>query len=355
MVETADPAADRRVLAERLVAQGLAGRPLTSAGAVTERLLAVQAQDPRGARLSVRSRTRGLTAADVDAALDSGELVVTWVNRGTLHLLRRDDYFWLHALTTPQLLTGNARRLGQEGVTPAAAERGVDVVVRALEGEGRLTRGELRDRLEAAGVRTQGQALVHVLMLASLRGLVVRGPMVGAEQAFVLVRDWLGEPPPLDRDAALAELAQRFLGGHGPADDRDLAKWAGIGLGDARRGLAGMRAATHARDHGLVALTPAPRRLPVLRPRLLGPYDPLLLGWRQRSAVLGRHRRLVTVNGLFRPCVLVDGHAVGTWSMPDGEVRLEVLDPVDAAADQALAREAADVRRFMARDRRGAG
>ena len=46
--------------------------------------------------------------------------------------------------------------------------------------------------------------------------------MAGREHAYVLVRDWLGARPALDRDVALAELARRFLAGHGPADERDL-------------------------------------------------------------------------------------------------------------------------------------
>jgi hypothetical protein len=52
---------------------------------VTERLLAVQAQDLRRcARLAVRTRTAGLTAVDVDRALsDECSLAVTWLNRGT--------------------------------------------------------------------------------------------------------------------------------------------------------------------------------------------------------------------------------------------------------------------------------
>src|SRR5207237_1040006 len=100
----------------------------------------------------------------------------TWLNRGTLHLVRSEDYPWLLTLTTPPLRTGNARRLSQEGVAARAAERGVDVVRDSLADEGPLTRVELRDRIARAGVRTEGQALVHILMLASLRGLVVRGP-----------------------------------------------------------------------------------------------------------------------------------------------------------------------------------
>ena len=184
--------APARLTRERLAAQLLSGTPARDPVAVAERLLAVQAQDPRGARLALRVRSEGLTAADVDRALAERRLLITWLNRGTLHLVRSEDYPWLQALTTPPLLTGNARRLDQEGVAPAAAERGVAIVERALADEGPLTRAQLRERLDAAAVPTKGQALVHVLMLACLRGLAVRGPTIGREHAYALVRDWLG-------------------------------------------------------------------------------------------------------------------------------------------------------------------
>ena len=117
-----------------------------------------------------------MSASDVDAALARRSLIVTWLNRGTLHLVRTEDYWWLHLLTTPQLRTGNSRRLAQEGVAPEDAEQAVAVVRAALAAHGPLTRSELRERVAAVGVRTEGQAMVHILALASIRGLIVRGP-----------------------------------------------------------------------------------------------------------------------------------------------------------------------------------
>ena len=77
------------VTAERCAAQLLCGDPAGSAEEVAGRLLAIQAQDPRGARLTVRARSAGLSAADVDSALTQRRsLIVTWLNRGTLHLDR---------------------------------------------------------------------------------------------------------------------------------------------------------------------------------------------------------------------------------------------------------------------------
>jgi len=336
----------------RLSAQLLAGPPAKTAVQVVERLLAVQAQDPRGFRLAIRARSAGLSAADVERALTTERsLVVTWLNRGTLHLVRSEDYWWLHALTTPPVATANARRLRQEGVSPEAAEKAVEVIERSLSQEGPLTRAQLRERVAAAGIRVEGQALVHQLLLATLRGLIVRGPVVapGGEQAFVLVRDWLGAPPPLpDGGAALGELARRYLAGHGPATARDLAKWAGLPLGDARRGLDTIGPAlVHGAD-GLVDLAGRRhhRRLPA--PRLLGPFDPLLLGWTSRELVLGAHTSVVTRNGMFRPIALVMGRAVATWTMPGGQLALSPLEPLDQRQTTALHRDATEVTRFLA-------
>jgi Winged helix DNA-binding domain len=337
-----------QVVAERLTAQLLAGQPARDPVAVAERLLAVQGQDPRGARLAIRARSMGLSAADIDRALtDDRSLLITWLNRGTLHLVRSEDYPWLHALTTPPVIAGNARRLAQEGVTPAAAERGVAAIADALAEEGPLPRAELGERVEAAGVRTAGQALAHLLLLTCLRGIAVRGPMIGRRHAYVLVRDWLGESPPVDRELALAELARRYLAGHGPADERDLAKWAGLGLRDARSGLTSIASELREREDGLVELAGqgAPAELPP--PRLLGPFDPVLMGWTSREWLVGSHRAVIAVNGLFRPFALIDGCAVATWKMPAGEVVLEPFDRLTRKHDAALQADARDVVRFL--------
>jgi len=342
------------LLAARLHAQLLSGEPAHDATAVAGRLLAIQAQDPRGARLAIRARTQGsgTTASDVDRALTDGALLVSWLNRGTLHLVRREDWPWLHALTTPPLRTGNLRRLAQEGVPPDDAERAVRAVERALAKEGPLTREQLRERVDAVGVRTARQALVHVLMAATLRGLTVRGPMVGRRHAYVLARDWLGKEATerVDRDAALAELARRYLAGHGPAGDRDLARWAGLPLRDARAGLRAIAPQLSERGDGLVELAANGNRAPapLPPPRLLGTFEPLLLGWTSREDVLGDNTRVVTNNGIFHPIALVRGRAAGIWRLTDGELALDPFGRLAQRELAALRRDAADVARFLA-------
>jgi hypothetical protein len=342
------PNAHAGTLRERLSAQLLSGPAARDPVAVAQRLLAIQGQDPRGARLAIRARTTGVSVADVDRALtDERSLLITWLNRGTLHLVASEDYPWLHALTSPPLLTGNARRLAREGVTPDAADRAVKAIERSLEREGPLTRLQLRDRIASAGVRTEGQALVHLLMLACLRGLAVRGPMVGRQHAYTLVRDWLGAAKPIPRDRALAELARRYLAGHGPADDRDLARWAGLPLRDARAALTAISAELSTNAAGLVDLLSRPGAARLPPPRLLGAFEPVLLGWTSREALLGAHAPRVVTGGLFRPFALIAGRAAAVWRISAGEVEIEPLRSLSDAEAAALRNDAQRVTRFL--------
>lgn len=274
-------------------------------------------------------------------------MVVAWLNRGTLHLVSASDYWWLRSLTAPRLAAGNARRLGQEGVSPSLAEVGVKVVMDQLATHGPRTRAELRVALDAAGVPTAGQALVHILVAASLRHPVVRGPLRNGEHCFVDARSWLRDPPsPVARHEALAQLARRYLAGHGPASDRDLAIWSGLSLSDARLGLTAVARETQQHEPGLIDLVERDGSLPP-PPRLLGPFDPLLHGWADRSFIVGDHAQVVTTNGLFRPVALVKGRAAGTWSLSAGVLTLQPLEPISDANLKTLEHEASDVLGFL--------
>jgi hypothetical protein len=345
----ADPAA-RDVMARRFAAQLLSGERGGTPVEVVGRLLAVQGQDPRGARLAVRARSSGLTAGDVDKALTADRsLLITWLNRGTLHLIRSEDYWLLHRLMVRPAHELQCKRvLARSQVSPDQADMAVEVITKELASDGPLTRLQLRERLARAGIPGEGNAALHLLVLACQRGLAVRGPMIGAHHAYVLVRDWLGPAPQRrDLDADLADMARRYLAGHGPASDRDLAKWAGLPLGQVRRGLTAIAPLLRDRADGLAELASATEPDGLPGPRLLGAYDPVLHGWASREPILGRHQQIVTVNGLFRPFALVGGRAAGMWSWSGGQVVLDPFAGLPAGADAALAAEARDVQRFL--------
>lgn len=333
---------------ERLASQLLSGAPASSVAAVVQHLLAVQAQDLQGARLAVRARTEGLTVRDFDAALANRSLVISWLCRGSLHLVTADDYFWLHDLTSPPLRPGCLRRLVQEGVPPEQAAQAGRLIARWLADDGPLTRDELADRLRSRQIPVAGQAVVHILFHATLEGLIIRGPMKGRRQAFVLAHDWLGPRPPVrDRGQALAELVRRYLIGHAPASERDIARWAGLPLRDIRAGLDGLGAQLQERGEGFLALGERPRVPGAPPARLLGAFDPLLVGWKDRTFVTGERDADVISGGLFRPFMLANGSAGGVWRLDGREVVVEAFEPMSEAGVAALERDAEDVRRYL--------
>ena len=339
---------DRQRLGERLTAQGLAGEPLKRPEDVAERLLAVQGQDPRGARLAVRARTTGVDAADVDRALsEDRSLLITWLNRGTLHLVRSEDYPWLQALTTPPLLTSCSRRLRHEGVSESAAERAMEAIERALAAEGPLRREGLRERLSSAGVPTAGQAFIHLMFLAAVRaswcagrcsasstptcwsatGSARRGRSTGRRPwRSWRAATWSGTVRPTTA-TSLAGPGCR-CGTPAPASPRSPPSWASA------------RTASSTSPSGCPAE-------PLPPPRLLGAFDPLLLGWTSREEIVGPHKMLVTINGIFRPFALVDGRAVATWRLAGGKLTIEHLGKVTKKAASALEADADEVTRFL--------
>jgi hypothetical protein len=341
--------------ARRLAAQGLHPPAGGTPEGVVRRLLAVQAQDFRAARLALRARAPGgPRSSDVDDALTrERSLVVAWLMRGTLHLVGRDDHAWLLALTAPTRDAPARRRFGQLGITPDIAERAVAVIVDALASDGSLGRRALAERMAAHGIPTAGQATPHLLALAVRRGVAVLGPVRDGEPLFALTRDWLGEEPRApDRAAALAELARRWLAAHGPATEHDLAAWSGLPLRDVRAGLRAIAARLRHHEAGLVELAGGDEAAGGAPPRLLPAFDPYLLGWRDRGfAVAARDAgRVHPGGGMLRAVATAGGRVVGTWTARRRGGRLAVaVDPFAPLPDRtarALAADARDVARF---------
>jgi hypothetical protein len=326
----------RRAAAQRL------HRPAGGPVEIVRDLLAVQAQDHRAARLALRARGTGFDAAGVDAALADGSLVIAWLLRGTLHLVAAEDHGWLLALTAPLGEATSRRRRAQLGVAAADAERAVGLIAGAVAA-GPCTRAELGSLLGEAGIHTEGQALPHLLNLAARRGVCVLGPPRDGAPAFVPPPRGSGRP----RAAALAELARRYLRGHGPATDADLAAWSGLPQRDARAGLEAI-AAELEREGGLEDLAGRPAPPARLAPRLLGPFDPYLLGWADRSFVVAPEhaRRVHPGGGIVRATAIVHGVAAGTWTRPGGKVALEPFAALPARVTAALERDAAAVEGF---------
>jgi hypothetical protein len=339
------------------MASQLLHRPKRSRPAgLVRHLVGVQAQILPAAGLALRARTEGLTAEQVDRArLRDRSVVWTWAMRGTLHLLATEDHRWLVPVTMETNMAQARRRLVQLGIT-GDPDRAVRAVHRWLERDGPLTRKEIDERLRRMGARPEGYANAYVVWLGTEREIVVFGPEVDGEKTYVLARDWLGSGDALDRESALAELALRYVAAHGPTTPADLAFWAGIRAGDAKRGWKAVESrlvevpTVAGPMWSLRSRPPESPRGPV---RLLPSFDEYLLGWKDRSyaADPDRWRRVHPGAGWYHPAVVADGRAVGTWKTEKRRrgiaVRIEPFATVPTATRKGLEAEVADVGRYL--------
>ena len=242
---------------------------------------------------SIALRTAERSAAAVLAAYDAGTVVRSWPMRGTLHAVPAEDLGWMLALMTARPRAAAERRRGRLGLDEAAVREAGRIAERALPARG-LARAGLLAAFAAAGLPTDAGRGYHLIVELAQRGVLCLGPTDGGEQRFVLVDRWITARRDLAGEAALAELALRFMTSHGPATEADLARWSGLPLGQVRTGLAAVRdrlavaevdGVRHWSDPALPDLLAA-HRAQARAVHLLPGFDELVLGYADRTATV---------------------------------------------------------------------
>lgn len=328
--------------------------------ALVRDLAGVQAQDRPAAAMALRPRAPALTEADVARARDAERnVLVTWPMRGTYHMIASADAGWLMALLGPLFLRESRRRLTSFGVDEETTNRGVEAIVDLIRREGPRTRAEVAAHLSALGITDEPRAAYHLPWRTALLGHICLGPERAGEPTFVLMREWADVGEALPRPAALAELARRYLGAYAPAAPADMAAWSGLTVTDARAGFAALdlvEVDAAGRPAWMLASqmawldAPAPAQPTV---RLLARFDIYMLGYATRDLTVleGYGKQVNAGGGMISATLLVDGLAVGTWSVGRRKagvtVAVEPWLPLDPALLPALEAEAADVGRFL--------
>lgn len=303
----------------RLHRQRIASGKFDSPAEVVAWLGAVQAQDYLASLWAIGLRMREATAATVEQAIAERRIVRTWPMRGTLHFVAAEDVRWMSALLTPRVIAGSAARLRRDfGLDEAALARCRRMVTDLLQGGKVQTRSALYAALDTAGVDTAKQRGQNIIGRLAQEGLLCLGPRVEKQPTFVLLDEWVPASRSLTRDKSLAELARRYFGSHGPATLHDFAWWSGLTIRDAQLGIelagADLQSETlvdkvHWQAADAVNVDDASDL------HLLPAFDEYLVAYKDRSAAVDVqfNRRVIGINGLFNPCIVVDGRIVGTW------------------------------------------
>lgn len=339
----------------RLQSQRITGAPLQKPHEVAAWFCGIQAQDDAHARWAIGLRLQQPQHAAVEKAIDDKQLIRTWAMRGTLHLFAAADVRWVTALTAPRvqrLLAGRLVRLELDAKTMAKAHR---TIIRALGGGKLLNRTELTTVLARAGIEASGIRLSHILLHMTTELLLCYGPRRGSELTYMLLDEHVAPSATKTRDAALAELAQRFVNSRGPVTLADFCWWAGVNMTEGRAALAATK--SHSEKNG-AELSWFPEKMPAAKKDaantfLLPGFDEYLIAYSDRSFCLDPAftREVITVNGLFNPIIVIDGKVAGTWKRGTGKkgVTLETkfFAPPGKKQRDAVEQAAAQFHAFM--------
>ena len=317
---------------QRLFNQHIAGEKFQQPEEVVRWMGALQAQDYQQALWAIGLRTQSAARATIEQAIEDRKILRTWPMRGTLHFVPAEDAKWMLKLGAARVIASDKRRLEQLELDQATIERARQLFENALQGGKRLTRQEMMQVLENAGIRTQGQRGYILLGYLAQAGVICLGPMEDKQQTFVLLDEWAPHSRQLSREESLAVFAERYFTSHGPATIQDFARWAGITLTDAKAGLEAAKAGlvsetADGQAYWMAQAAPGQQARNTSSVYLLPGFDEYLLGYKDRGAVLAAEHASKIVpggNGIFLPMMVVGGQVVGTWKRALGKKALSV-------------------------------
>ena len=342
---------------QRLRNQLVTGAGLPRPADVVRWFGAVQAQEYAAAKWALGLRMQDDAGdAETERAFEQGRILRTHVMRPTWHFVSPADIRWLLELTAPrvQRLTSlYNRRLELDAPTLA---RGVTVLERALRDRHYLTRTELGERLQRAGLDVTGQRLAHLMMHAELERVVCSGPRRGKQFTYALLEERAPASPRVSRDEALDRLSRCFFRSHGPATVRDFVWWSGLLTADAKRALDMIKA--RRKQVGAHTYWTAGQRVRGVRRRhlahVLPIYDEYLVAYRDREAVPHGAPALTLrlPDGVsFQHALVIAGQVAGTWRVtkPSGGVRIDAipLRPLTGQERRAVAEAVHRYERFL--------
>jgi hypothetical protein len=291
---------------------------------VVERLVALQAQEPRDPYVALWSRAERFRAETLSDALEERRAVRMTLLRGTLHLVTRRDAIGLRALVQP----GIERVIfGSSPLRRAVDSVDMDELSAALRGwldERPRKRSELVKQISARWPDADADSLGYAMYALPTVQVTPRGLWKrSGGSAFTTMEAWLGASP--DPAAEVDALVLRYLAAFGPATPADFQYWSGVPRpGAVFEGLRpGLRILRDEDGRELFDVPRAPLPDPdVPAPvRFLPEYDNVVIGHKDRSRIVPESIPRWTEVGWGS--VLADGTVAARWRLVETTLRIE--------------------------------
>jgi hypothetical protein len=338
-----------------LARQMLLAREETSALAVIEHLVGLQAQLARPPFTGLWSRIAGFQREELRSLIHGRQVVRGTLMRCTLHLMSGRDYAAFRPALQPALSLG-MRSILRDRVKSFDLDA-LLIEARRLFAERPRTFTEVRAALlelyPDADERAMGYAVRTHLPLILVPGEHEWGFPGDAD--FALAEAWLDRP--LETEDRPHALVRRYLAAFGPASATDIQAWSGLAglaatLNELRPQLQVFR---DERRRELFDLPEAPRPpedtpVPV---RFVADFDNLILSHADRTRIIADEYRpvVITNNGQVLPTFLVDGFVAGTWKVSRVRKRTTLavspFTPLSSTAKSELAAEGEGLARFL--------
>jgi hypothetical protein len=340
-----EPVLTTRALNRALLArQLLLERASLSIPEAVERVGGLQTQYAPSGYVGLWTRLAGFRRDDLTAALEDRSVVQGTLLRTTIHVVSRRE-FWLCAMGVRRARRAWAHK-GAKGTDEA------EWVARAER-----LRDALRDGPRS--VKELGEAGAGFVGNLGPWVDVVRVPPSGTWERrradiLGLAEDWVG-PCDATEEEGLVHLVRAYLRAFGPSPWRDIASWAGIPVTEARRAGEGLGLARYrdesARELADLPDAPLPDPDTPAPTRFLPHWDAALLVHARRTGLLPeahRPRVFSDRNPFSVGTCLVDGRVVGSWTMRDGRVALDLFEELGRRDRDAVEEEREALESFHA-------
>lgn len=343
----------------RLANQQIAGTKLKTVKDIVGWMGALQAQDFNMAKWAIGVRLPGSTERTVRESFDKGEILRTHLLRPTWHFVSADDIHWLLELTAPHIRASLRSRHKALGLTREICAESNGIIRRELAGGNLLSRKEMIAALKQAKMPLHDpQGYYHLLLNAELDGVICSGAIKEKEPTYALLTGWAPKKKTINRNEALAELAKRYFASHGPATMQDFTWWSGLPATDAKKALEMAKPDLASETIGpqlywLAKSFSPPRAIEKDAVVLLPAFDEFILSYKDRSAaiLIENQKKAISANGIFRPVILLNGQAIGTWKRTikknETIVGAHFFRSADKNIKDLLVKEAARYGRFL--------
>lgn len=303
----------------RIIAQQLHGNVSGSAAQLVHYFGAMQAQDYSMCKWAVGARVP-VPESEVESAINAGQIIRTHVLRPTWHLVSAADVHWMLQLTAPHIRKAYLTMGAKLGVDSQFLNRSNKTIYALLKDRRCLTRAEIMANIKMPGEMTNDLRPSIIMMHAELEGIVCNGPMRGKDFTYALLSERVPHPAAISRDNALSLLAERYFTSHGPATAADFAWWSGLPVAAARQAVAAVEDKFESLLIGDLTYLIHKKHLDALHTidntiHLLPAFDEFLISYKDRTASIpvNLQKHAFTVNGIFKPIIVLNGQVVGIW------------------------------------------